>query len=425
MLKTCIYLLFSVQCLVFLANQMKVLSYDMIFDQVNLPYGNVEDEEDHLHTLVHELETIETRYYIYDIENITLSEGKENGKKIFVRKRPDYYTRHIQDFENDEQMLRALMNSSFRVYNPEEAQIFIAPIPFRIYVYKDISFQMPMEALSRQEPFQFHKGYNHVLISTCFALFKSEHRYRSDLSPYYDMLENVTVVQSWDPSAVYNDLQREGSDWKDYNFLRDQKPLTKRSVSVGLGMKNTDLELIQATVNKFYNASNFIFYHSRRKSSYYNSTIYRHAPITNITNKNFPKSSIGWDIEPEKWRYDIADSQFCLVVRGDSPHSHALWRAIRVGCIPVIASDTLPIFSPMFKHTLNMLDYSIILSEQELVNHPEETLLRLKNMTPGDIATKIRNLAFAQQVIFTDHPKSLFVPGLLKEVTMPSEIKVK
>jgi len=425
MLKICIRLLFSVQFLLFLVSQMKVWSNDMIFigvGQVKLSSRNDHDE-DRIRILVDELEAIGIHFYIYDIENITLSKGRQNGT-FFVRKRPDYYYRHIQDFENDEQMLRALMNSSLRVYNPDEAHIFIIPIPFRIYVYKDMSFQMPMEALSRQEAFKFHKGHNHVLISTCFALFKSEHRYRSNLSPYYEMLENVTVVQSWDPSAVYNELQRVGSDWKDYNFLRDQKPLTKRSVSVGLGMKNTDLELIHATTDKFYNSSNFIFYHSRRKSSYYNSTIYRHAPITNITDPNFPKSSVGWDIEPDKWRYEIADSKFCLVVRGDSPHSHALWRAIRVGCIPVIASDTLPIFSPMFKSTFNMSDYSIVLSEQELVNNPEQTLLRLKTMNADEIANKIRYLALAQRIIFTDHSSSLFVPALLKEITIASDIEI-
>ena len=171
---------------------------------------------------------------------------------------------------------------------------------------------------------------------------------------------------------------------------------------------------------------NFIFYQSRREGSWFNATIYRHAPITNITNSTglFPKSSIGFGLESEDWFRQYRDSKFCLVVRGDNPMTHSHWRAIRNGCIPVIASDSLPIYSPLFKSTMNVLDYAIFVGESELVENPEGALLKLTTMSVTDIETKIRHLDFAQRVIFTDHPNSLFVPAFLREATKATEVKL-
>ena len=104
-------------------------------------------------------------------------------------------------------------------------------------------------------------------------------------------------------------------------------------------------------------------------------------------------------------------------------HSH--WRAIRNGCIPVISSDSLPIYSPLFKSTLNVLDYAVFVRESELVQDPERALLKLTEMSVADMEGKIRHLAFAQRVIFTDHPKSLFVPAFLREATMATEVQLQ
>lgn len=198
----------------------------------------------------------------------------------------------------------------------------------------------------------------------------------------------------------------------------------KRSASIGLGSNNSFLNLILATTAKFYSSSNLIFYHTRRKESIYNSTIYRYAPVTNITlDKSFPKSSIGFDIEKDEWEREFKDSKFCAVIRGDSPHSHALMRSIRVGCIPVIFSDTLPVFAPLFKSTLNLTDFAVIIKEEELLKDTRNVILQLNEISIEEIEIKIQHLAFAQRVIFTDHHESLFVPALLKEVEMATEVE--
>ena len=223
--------------------------------------------------------------------------------------------------------------------------------------------------------------------------------------------------------------QWKSSNWGDYHStLVKEEPtsLSKRSISVGLGSSNHDFPLNLATIERFNSSTNFIFYHSRTEPSFNNSTMYRHAPITNITlDYNFPKSSIGWGLKSVEWLEEFSRSQFCLMIRGDSPHSHALWRSIRVGCIPVIISKHLPVYAPIFKSTLNMSDYAVILDEEELLRNATKALLTLREMTMQQVEIKLLHLAFAQRVLFTDHPESLFVPALLKEAIVAEEVLEK
>ena len=193
-------------------------------------------------------------------------------------------------------------------------------------------------------------------------------------------------------------------------------PFTKSSVSVSLGSSEAKVGLTPARVEKFHNSSNFVFYRSRTSPSFNNSTMFRHAPITNITlDDNSPKSSIGLPIEKEEWDRNFRDSNFCLKIRGYSPHSRTMWRSIRDGCIPVIASDVLPILAPLYKNSINVYDYAVVLEEEDFLSNVTKTLLRLNDMSEEDIRMKLKHLAFSQRVIFTDHPQSLFVPVFLKE----------
>lgn len=119
--------------------------------------------------------------------------------------------------------------------------------------------------------------------------------------------------------------------------------------------------------------------------------------------------------------------QFDLVFRfhttkRDSPHSHAFFRSIRSGCIPVVSSATLPIWSPILKHTLDMSEYTIMLDEQELIQNTQDMLLKLQDLDEEYIETKIKNLQFAQRVWFQDHPESLFVRSYLYEALHASEV---
>ena len=132
--------------------------------------------------------------------------------------------------------------------------------------------------------------------------------------------------------------------------------------------------------------------------------------------QTYSKSSVGFDIDPAEWKRRFADSKFCLVVRGDNPGSRALLRAIRVGCLPVVASNLYPRYAPSLKHTLDMSEYTILIDEEALLADPWGTLHRLYySLTEAEVKRKMRNLSYAQRVVFPDHPDSLFVPAFVKE----------
>ena len=377
--------------------------------------------DEQIQAVARELEELNIRYYLYDHPNITL-EGNANMKK----KKPAIWEAHYRDIEYDDQIFAALKNSPLRTKDPEEADMYIPPINLgMIYASQGSDFS-PIDYVLQDDYFRKYDGHKHVFLCTCFALFKRLSWSMSGLKNYYAPMYNVTVIQSYDPSAIYNELHHtEGADWGEFNFLKDKiEPLVRRSASIGLGSVNEIIELVPASKEKFDNSSNLIFYHSRTAGSLNNSTIFRHSPIQNITLENFPKSSIGWEIEKEEWERNFRDSKFCLNIRGDSPHSHALWRSIRIGCIPVIVSNSLPVFAPMLKSSLNMTDYAVILDEQEVVNNPQDTLRQLEDIPEETIELKIKHLAFAQRVLFSDHPQSLFIPAFVKEAKMATEVRL-
>ncbi len=108
-------------------------------------------------------------------------------------------------------------------------------------------------------------------------------------------------------------------------------------------------------------------------------------------------------------------SKFCLVFRGDDPLSHALLRAVKVGCIPVVISDYMPIIAPTFKTSLDIREFSIFLNEQAFLYNPQQQLSSLQDISEVEIRTKLIALRYAQQITCPDHPDSLFLPALLRE----------
>jgi hypothetical protein len=103
------------------------------------------------------------------------------------------------------------------------------------------------------------------------------------------------------------------------------------------------------------------------------------------------------------------------VVRGDIPHSHALLRAVKAGCIPVVVSDLYEYYAPTFRSSLDMRDFCIFIDEAHFLNDPGRTLQELDELSEDQVRAKLAGLRFAQRVVAPDHPESLFVPAFLHE----------
>eukprot|EP00979_Chaetoceros_neogracilis_P013788 scaffold4087_cov172-Chaetoceros_neogracile.AAC.2 len=380
------------------------------------------------------------RFYMYDHPNITQEVSITEIKK-------KYWKAHFKEALNDESIFTVLKKSPLRTMNPDEADVFVPAIPFsRITNSKELNrFSLALDTLEKDEIFRKHYGHKHVLIGTLFLLFRLD----VEISVLHDLnkriatsFTNVTLAQSWDTNAVAKAL-RDGYDFNEYTqpFKKMySKALTHSCISLGLAaqvsstivplpeyvnvpsknffperlLEEDALPLRIASMEKWQNSSNFIFYQSRPGTYVHNSTIYRHAPITNVTMSNLPNSKIGFGINSRhEWAKEYIDSKFCLNIRGDSPHSHTNIRSIRVGCIPVIVADSLPVYSSIMKSVLNMSDYAIFLDEKKFVENPEKEMLSLLELSETEIEAKLKHLAFAQRVILMDHPNSLFVPAFL------------
>ena len=224
---------------------------------------------------------------------------------------------------------------------------------------------------------------------------------------------------NYDPITCYrlshpnntDDVQQDHGDWNE--FFATVTPLLKYAFSIGL-VAGSSLPFIPASYERFETMTHYtLFYHIRTQPFVYGSTPYRRAPFHNIT---LPyKASIGYDLPPDQWLERFTSSKFCLVIRGDTPNSHSLLRAVKVGCIPVIVCDYYPIFSPTFKTSLSIHDFSFIWNETDFLRSPQRYLTSLSTLPEWQIRTKLLALPYAQQVTCPDHPDSLFIPAFLKE----------
>ena len=384
------------------------------------------------------LENSTLRYFVYN--HALLTRRGYNHRLEHRRDRPSMRAKFQEDALVELGMIRALERHTLRTTNPRQADLFIVPLVVGATIMFDndnAAAHVAKESfgfLSQSRWFRAHGGgHRHVVISLTQHAFDhwgvhnvAPHGYNHNL---YRQLQNVTVARDLDYGAIHdlvvqqkkNKKKHHGGGADDDNDYREllegKKPVTQHSFSVGLGATH-DIPYTKATYAKFQNSANFVFYHTRREPSAFNSTVYRHALVQQPSVLDrLPPSSIGFGIQDrEEWLQQYTNSKFCLAVRGDTPHTHALVRSIKVGCIPVLVSDVYPDYAPTLPLTLDMRSFSIVIPERDFVQDPAEALLSaLGRLSPETIRQKLAALRFAQQVALFDHPQSLFVPAFLKE----------
>ena len=127
-------------------------------------------------------------------------------------------------------------------------------------------------------------------------------------------------------------------------------------------------------------------------------------------------SSIGFNTHHSKWLSDFQNSKYCLIVRGDNPTTRSLFTAIRLGCMPLIVSDALPMYQPIFRSLLRYQDFSIVVDEAAFLLQPAATLNNaIKSLPIEERKSKISGLALVQRILVLDHPRPLFVPAFVHE----------
>jgi hypothetical protein len=365
------------------------------------------------------------RYYVYDSEVISQkvwSDWLVNGTG-----RQGYRDRYEADARVEIEILEALEQHPARTRDPDLADIFI--VPTRVgatFIRGRRGFHPAFADLMSSQIYMRTQGHRHVLLALNQATFDYFHRDHVGWLGLgrrtYRSLVNVTLAKDLDTFSVTNASLHavdKGGDYAD--LFANKLPVSHSGFSIGLGTTRS-FPFVPASLEKFQNSSIFLFYQTREEGSEHNSTQYRHAPVQPHVIAHFPDSSLRkGNMDPQEWMAKFMDSRFCLIIRGDTPHSHALLRALKIGCIPVVVSDYYPVYSPILKSTLNLHDFCIFISERDFLRDPVGSMNVLRNLTNAEIQEKIDAMAFAQKVALHDHPESLFVPAFVKEAVNAME----
>ena len=363
------------------------------------------------------------RYYVYEDDRFEAeilpfeAPGKQERGRMKYR---------YEGFARaEEYIIRTLANHSLRTRDGEEADLFFVPISLtRHLIERRLGHNVAevLFALYNQTYFQTLQGHRHFMIVQIHNMWSWEHidlyKGRSmRLSQQYPKLWNVTIGKEFDQEGCEEANKKGFLEGSDFKRVMLEKAVTMSRSSFSLNsIPLAKFPYTRASLAKFRNSTWDCFYHSRTTTFLYNSTPYRHALLNDTVLKALPGSSIGFDIHPRQWMEHFQSSRFCLVIRGDSPMSKSQLRAVKAGCIPVIVSNLLEYYSPTFKSSIAMSDYTIMVDEDEFLANPVASLLKLNDLSEEVISEKLEYLALAQRLFLPDHPESLFVPALLHEV---------
>jgi hypothetical protein len=414
------------------------------------------------------------RFYVYDdprFSAIPLDDQQlydTNKTNLRYQKYIHYLRKRYDGFAFSElHLIQVLQNSHYRTYTPEDAHWFFIPISLTHHLInpmKNSSTGNVFHVLYQQPYFQALQGNRHLLLVQTPNLWSWEHlelydKKEYDIVRHYSILWNVTIAKVFDTqgcrlatttTSTLNTKTLQNTSLMNlpspptppHDFYKPLQmaaiPMSRSSFSLE-SIPLSSFPYMAATYEKFRNSTYLCFYRSRKSPSLFQSTPYRHALLNSTVQATIQREliklsrqhqsqqtnlsststcSLGIDIRnPKLWIQHFGSSKFCFVIRGDSPMSRSHLRAVKVGCIPVIVSDMLPYYSPIFKSSgISMEDYSIIISEHEFLKDPVATVLLLSQLEEPFLKTKLNYLAFAQRLYFPDHPQSLFVPALMLEM---------
>lgn len=392
--------------------------------------------DDEIKEVLNRLLAIDTRYYVYNHSRFKPLSYRPSVDNDVVR---DRYKEFAQ-VELD--LIAALEEHPLRTIDQSEASLFVIPLSLanRIIEHEETVpvGQVFRKALYKQEAFQQQKP--HLLLVQMPNMFYQEllrmfSKKAFRISQQLFKLWNNTVIgKVFDQDACQETLTANALATDQSDFLRitqsgflpvlrsASKRLSRSGFSLGQLAPN-HFPFVPASYDKFRNATIDIFYHSRLTPSLFQSTPYRHALLNESIYVKFPNSSIGTDIPAQQWSRDFQDARFCMVIRGDTPTSRALLRAIKVGCIPVVVSDLYPVFATTLKSSIPLHKYAILVDEATFLRDPVAALSQSlnDNLSEDTVRSKIQWLQLAQRIMIPNHPASLFVPALLYETRKAQE----
>jgi hypothetical protein len=376
-------------------------------------------------SLVQRLESSDIQYYVYDNPNMTLPHIRDKAMNDAKQTWTQRWGLRFADYSKGEIMwLLALEDHHLRTYNASEASFIVVPIPIGatfMWGYQAdrttaFSHLLENEVLFQQFPEK------HILIANTEKLFATHWGLPV---AQLEKLKSTTIVRDADQPGWMDYLRLHQLTWcTDPVSSNKATPEVKYfSHIVALGYSHegalAKYEYEKVVYDSWKNKTNYFFYHTTTAPSVCNSTIFRSALVNdvNLSKGLMQPSSVGFDIPSEQWNRDFASSKFCLVIRGDNPASRSMYRGIRSGCMPVIISDTLPSYHPLYASLLKFEDFALVVTDEDFLKDPVGSLnAAVHRLSEGELRRKVEGLALLQSIIAADLPDSLFVPAFVSEV---------
>mmetsp|Transcript_10661 Transcript_10661/g.16224 ORF Transcript_10661/g.16224 Transcript_10661/m.16224 type:complete len:496 (-) Transcript_10661:237-1724(-) len=400
----------------FVLHRSALITYKILIDNSIMSMSRIED-------MTGMLETSSIQYYVYNNESLSLPHIRAKATEDAPMTWKGKWGRRFAHYGLGEiRWLESLEGHPLRTMDPSEAVFFVVPIPVTAAMFWGSTNKKELgnafEAILNGALFQKYPERHVVAISTSEKAFGWS----------FWGLSNKEMKQ-FDGAMVVRDSDRDRVDkWKHENNLtyciendKAGKIFTK-VVALGFGGdgSNSHYAYQAATLENWNKKKFWFFYHTRESASSCSSTAIRHAFFSNSTKPTLLEHqpvSIGMGLPYEEWKQTYENSKFCLVLRGDNPGSRALLRSVRNGCIPLIVSDPLPFYQPLYERTLQYDDFALIIREDDFLMDPIGSLdTAVSSLSPANIMHKLEGLRLLQRIIAVDQPGSLFVQAFSREI---------
>jgi len=342
-------------------------------------------------------------FYLYDDPVITLND--------WMKDVPSETQHHL-----DEDLYHHFKRHPDRTMDPTQAEIFIIGIPMLKAFktgYSDII--RAIAAVTSTPSFIKNNGRDHLILADDWRLSRWDSFFSNNVfrTFYQARLEHVTSTRyevygkskwSTPPPNILSLIQP--------SFFRTEWEVTRSSIIVPY--KPYVGTIVTPTYESWSDRIYRIFYHSKLKPFAHGATAIRALPITTFGSRT--DCSIGTCLPHELWVKDILQSKYSLVMRGDTPGSHAFINAISAGCIPVIISDLHEFGATPFQDIIPLNTYSIVISENDFIQNPTILMTILEKETEEDTRKKLAVLAEIQTRTLLDHPESTLCSSILEAV---------
>ena len=157
-----------------------------------------------------------------------------------------------------------------------------------------------------------------------------------------------------------------------------------------------------------------IFYHTRSSTFAHNATYIRRLPV--LVREYWPQHDVGLEVAAARWAAGWSESRYCLVVRGDTPTSHAFYAAIAAACIPVVVSDAFASVALPFRGHIRLTDVAVVVSEQAFLAAPHAVGLKVIELPLAVATRKLAAIARAQRMLIMRHPESTTATHVLQQM---------